>query len=68
MFQPQISDSLFAIAIFFVCLIIFNVGSKPSSQQLNSLCNQFFFKTLLKHLKLLYIFISSPFVLIFKNL
>ena len=27
--QPQIIDSLFAIAISFVNLIIFNVGSKP---------------------------------------
>ena len=28
-FHAQIIDSLFAIAITFVCLIIFNVGSKP---------------------------------------
>ena len=27
--HPQIIDSLLAIAIFFVCLIILNVGSNP---------------------------------------
>ena len=30
-FQPQIIDSLFAIAIFFVCLIILLVGYNPSN-------------------------------------
>ena len=32
--QPQIIDSLFAIAIRFVFLIIFNVGFKPSRPEI----------------------------------
>ena len=32
--HPQIIDSLFAIAIFFVNLIIFKVGLKPSKPEI----------------------------------
>jgi len=32
--QPQIIDSLFAMAIFFVNLIVFKVGFKPSKPEI----------------------------------
>ena len=44
-FQPQIIDSLFAIAIFFVCLIILLVGYNPSNPDIQKLLMQQQFKT-----------------------
>ena len=42
-FQPHIIDSLFAIAKFFVCLIIFNDGSSPSIPEIALIVKKDFF-------------------------
>ena len=42
-FQPQIIDSLFALARFFVKGIIFNVGSNPSNPEIPTIVKSIFF-------------------------